>query len=90
MNALLPLVLTHIQETLAPYEAPAPFGVTTDQFLEIGSAQFEKRLRRVEQARSQSLDEVLYGGEPDADGPRPSDTRSASLPQSGNRSNVKR
>jgi ribonucleoside-diphosphate reductase beta chain len=82
MNELLPLVLTHIQDTLAPYEAPLPFDVTADQFLEIGSAQFEKRLRRVEQARAQSLDDVLYGGAGDADKERPSVTRSASLPES--------
>jgi ribonucleoside-diphosphate reductase beta chain len=63
MNALLPLVLDHIQATLSVYEAPLPFGVTLDQFLEIGSAQFEKRLQRIEQARSQSLEEVLYGHE---------------------------
>jgi hypothetical protein len=56
--------------------------VTADQFLEIGSAQFEKRLRRVEQARAQSLDDVLYGEADDADKERPSETRPASLPES--------
>jgi ribonucleoside-diphosphate reductase beta chain len=69
MDALLPLVLSHIQETLAVYAEPLPFGVTIDQFIEIGSTQFEKRLARIERARTQSLDEVLYGsaGEASAD-----------------------
>lgn len=79
MNHLLPLVLTHIQETLSAYDDPIPFGVSVDQFIEIGSAQFEKRMSRIERARSQSLDDVLYGdGRDDAD--RPSDTRPARLP----------
>jgi ribonucleoside-diphosphate reductase beta chain len=62
MDELLPLVLNHIQATLSVYEDPLPFGVTVDQFLEIGSAQFEKRLQRIERARTQSVEEVLYGG----------------------------
>ena len=66
MNELLPLVLNHIQATLAVYDDPIPFGVTVDQFLDIGSAQFQKRLQHLERARSQSLDEVLYGRSPDA------------------------
>jgi len=61
MDELLPLVLAHIQDTLAVYDDPLPFGVTIDQFLDIGSAQFEKRQQRIEQARTQSIDEVLYG-----------------------------
>ena len=79
MNTLLPLVLAHIQETLSVYEAPIPFGVTVDQFIEIGSAQFEKRLTRIERARSQALDDVLYGGGND-DADRPSGTRPARPP----------
>jgi ribonucleoside-diphosphate reductase beta chain len=61
MEALLPLVLDHVQTTLSVYDAPLPFGVTIDQFLDVGSAQFRKRLQRIEQARSQSLEDVLYG-----------------------------
>ena len=79
MDALLPLVLSHIQETLTVYAAPLPFGVTVDQFIETGSAQFEKRLARIERARTQSLDEVLYGSvgnaPADAAADRPSETR---------------
>lgn len=62
MEELLPLVLSHIQETLSVYGDAIPFGVTADQFLEVGSAQFEKRLRRIDRARTQSLETVLYGG----------------------------
>lgn len=79
MNELLPLVLNHIQATLAHYEDPIPFGVTVDQFIEIGSAQFEKRLARIERARSQSLADVLYRNL-DADADRTSDTRPAPPP----------
>lgn len=83
MNTLLPLVLTHIEETLSAYETPAPFGVTVDQFLEIGSRQFEKRLRRIEQARSSTLDDVLYGGESrDQSNGTSAGSRPASLPDS--------
>jgi len=79
MNELLPLVLDHIQATLAHYEDPIPFRVTVDQFIEIGSAQFEKRLARIERARSQSLNEVLYGNQDDG-ADRTSDTRPAEPP----------
>jgi ribonucleoside-diphosphate reductase beta chain len=78
MNALLPLVLSHVQDTLSHYDEPLPFGVTVDRFLDIGSSQFEKRLHRVQRARSQSLDEILYGTAEEAD--RTSGTRPARPP----------
>jgi ribonucleoside-diphosphate reductase beta chain len=85
MDELLPLVLAHIQETLAVYAEPLPFGVTIDQFIEIGSTQFEKRLARIEGARTQSLDEVLYGtagdAPPESDADRPSRTRPVRPPE---------
>ncbi len=61
MNALLPVVLQHIEETLNPYGEHVPFGVSADDFLTVGMQQFEKRFSRIQAARSQSLDEVLYG-----------------------------
>ena len=79
MNELLPLVLTHIQETLAVYDEPIPFGVSVDQFLDIGSTQFQKRLQHLERARSQSLEEVLYGKQTSAAEPS-GDTRPARPP----------
>jgi ribonucleoside-diphosphate reductase beta chain len=60
MDTLLPLVLNHIRLTLDEYDAPLPFGVSVGQFLEIGQAQFTKRLQRIETARGQSLEDVLY------------------------------
>jgi ribonucleoside-diphosphate reductase beta chain len=81
MNTLLPLVLGHIQETLSVYGDDIPFGVSVDQFLEIGSAQFEKRLQRVERARSQTLEDVLYGASGD-EAERTADARPVELPGS--------
>ena len=79
MNELLPLVLNHIQATLAVYDDSIPFGVTVDQFLDIGSAQFQKRLQHLERARSQSLNEVLYGKQNEAAAPS-AGTRAARPP----------
>lgn len=64
METLLPLVLQHIEQTLAPYGDTPPFGITTDDFLEIGLQQFQKRSARIEAARSQTLDEIDYGHRP--------------------------
>jgi hypothetical protein len=75
-DELLPMVLDHIQQTLSVYGCVPPFGVTVIQFLEIGSAQAEKRLGRIERAHSQTLDEVLYAPRPQ-DPDRPFDTRPA-------------
>lgn len=61
MNALLPLVLQHIEQSLAPYGADIPFGISAEDFIEIGMSQFEKRFSRIERAREQTLDEVRYG-----------------------------
>jgi ribonucleoside-diphosphate reductase beta chain len=68
MNALIPVVLQHIEETLSPYGDHVPFGVSADDFLTIGMQQFEKRFSRIEAARSQSLDDVLYGHHSSTDG----------------------
>ena len=87
MNDLLPLVLNHIQETLSVYDEPIPFGVTVDQFLDIGSAQFQKRLQHLERARSQSLKEVLYGQQNDAPEPSPG-TRPARPPDGSPKENA--
>lgn len=47
----LALVMEHIHETLQPYSAPYPFGVTPEMFVEMGMKQFEKRLAVLERAR---------------------------------------
>jgi len=61
MNTLIPIVLQHVQQTLSPYGDSVPFGVSADDFVTIGMQQFEKRFDRIEAARTQSLDDVLYG-----------------------------
>lgn len=61
MNTLLPIALQHIQQSLAPYGDDVPFGVSPEDFVEIGMKQFEKRFSRIEQARTQPLDDVCYG-----------------------------
>lgn len=58
---LLPVVLAIVEETLAPFGEDIPFGVTADQFLQIGMSQFQKRFARLERMRGQSLDEIMYG-----------------------------
>ena len=60
MNVLLPITLDHIQATLAPYGTAIPFGVTADDFLDYASRQFQKRLTRIERARSQTVEDVVY------------------------------
>jgi len=84
MNHLIMLAIQHIQETLSGYD-PIPFGVQVDDFVDFGMTQFQKRVGRIEAARTQSLDEVLYGVDgkaaPSGDGaPEATGTKSASLP----------
>lgn len=47
----LALVMEHIHETLQPYDAPYPFDITPDMFVEQGMKQFENRLAVLERAR---------------------------------------
>ncbi len=51
MDALLPLAIDHIQESLAPYGDDVPFGVQPEDFVMYGLAQFHKRITRIEKAR---------------------------------------
>jgi len=61
MQELIMLAVNHIQETLGGYD-PVPFGITPEDFVEYGMGQFQKRFARIERARSQTLEEVLYDG----------------------------
>lgn len=80
MESLIALAIAHIQETLGAYD-PVPFGLTAEQFVEFGLAQFQKRAQRIEKARSQTLEEVLYdGARHRSAGDGEASTRSASLP----------
>jgi ribonucleoside-diphosphate reductase beta chain len=69
MNRLLPFALQHIEQTLAPYGNEVPFGITPDDFIEVGIKQFENRFSRIERARSQTLDDVYYGHQASASEP---------------------
>jgi ribonucleoside-diphosphate reductase beta chain len=87
MSRLITVAIQHIQDTLSVYD-PVPFGLTADQFAEYGMAQFQKRIQRIERAREQTLEDVLYdGAAPSGDGaPGASGdaaTTSASLPSDG-------
>ena len=61
MNDLILTALQHIGQSLLPYGDDIPFGITAEEFLDFGQAQFTKRYQRIEKARRQTLEEVLYG-----------------------------
>jgi ribonucleoside-diphosphate reductase beta chain len=61
MNRLVLVAIQHIGQSLAPYGEAIPFGLDVDEFVEFGTSQFNKRYQRIEKARAQSLEEVLYG-----------------------------
>jgi len=67
LNALLPPAVGVIQELFALYD-PMPFGMQVDDFLGYAMSQFEKRSRRIERARGQTLEEVLHLGAEATDG----------------------
>jgi len=58
MNELLMPALGVIGDAFAQYD-PMPFGLLEADFVEYASSQFEKRLGRLERARSLSLEEVM-------------------------------
>lgn len=68
MQELIPVAVQHIGQSLEPYGDDLPFGITVDEFIDFGMAQFQKRYARIERARRQSLQEVLYGRAPSGDG----------------------
>jgi ribonucleoside-diphosphate reductase beta chain len=58
MNELLMPALGVIGDAFAQYD-PMPFGLVEADFVEYASSQFEKRLSRLERARSLSLEEIM-------------------------------
>jgi len=60
MNELLPLALGVVQETdIEPdREGPRPFNVETDEYMIYATTQFQKRMARIEKARTQTLEEL--------------------------------
>ncbi len=58
MNELLPHALGVVGETFAAYDV-MPFGLDEELFTAFALSQFQKRLARLEQARTKTLDEVM-------------------------------
>lgn len=81
LNELIPVATGIIEQSLSPYGDDVPFGVSMDHFIEFSLSQFQKRAQRIERARTQTIDEVLYGVSASGDGaPSDAGARSASLP----------
>lgn len=57
MNQLLMPAIGIIGEAFACYD-PIPFGLVLDDFVNYATAQFQKRIERLERARGQALEEV--------------------------------
>ena len=57
MNTLLPVALDLIRELFDRYET-LPFGLTLEQFTDFATAQFQRRVERVERSRRQSFEEI--------------------------------
>jgi ribonucleoside-diphosphate reductase beta chain len=57
MNALLPAALGIIGDAFAAYD-PIPFSLQYAEFVNYATAQFQKRIERVEHARGAPRDEI--------------------------------
>lgn len=57
MNELFPLAMEMINELFTAYDV-VPFGLRLEDFAEIASTNFSRRMQRIERARGQTLDEV--------------------------------
>ncbi|GIW70739.1 MAG: ribonucleotide-diphosphate reductase [Planctomycetota bacterium] len=58
MHELLPLAHGLIVESLSPYGDDIPYGLDLQTYLTIAQQQFERRYRRIERARRQTLAEI--------------------------------
>jgi ribonucleoside-diphosphate reductase beta chain len=58
MEELLPLALAFVRETYEPWGDVSPFGVQVGTVLGWATAQFQKRLARIERARGRTLAEI--------------------------------
>jgi ribonucleoside-diphosphate reductase beta chain len=59
MGEMLPPALGVIQEIFDAYDE-MPFGLTLDEMTAFALTQFQRRMRRIERARDESLDEVQH------------------------------
>lgn len=57
MTELFAPGLQVIHDIISPYD-PVPFGISLDEFTAYGAAQFQKRLQRIQKARTRSLSEL--------------------------------
>ena len=57
MNTLLPPALAVIGDVFANYD-PAPFGLVEEDFIDYALGQYQKRIERLERARTMSLAEI--------------------------------
>ena len=64
MEELLPLALSVVNESFAPYD-PVPFDLSPQTFADFAQDQFQRRYARIEKARRQTLAEVYRTVEPD-------------------------
>jgi len=69
MGELLPLALGVVQETdtMEDPDAPRPFGLMTEDYMEYATSQFQKRFARIEKARTQTLEELYNISEAEAE-----------------------
>ncbi|MGD9645793.1 MAG: R2-like ligand-binding oxidase [Pirellulales bacterium] len=63
MNELIVPATGMIEEMFVPYETAAPFDLDVNEFVGYAMAQFQRRLDRIDKARSQSLEELLADGD---------------------------
>ena len=71
MGELLPLALGVVQETDTMEDpdpdAPRPFGLMTEDYMEYATSQFQKRFARIEKARTQTVEELYNLSEAEAE-----------------------
>ncbi len=69
MSELLPLALGVVQETDEDptSEAERPFGIRVEEYMAYATMQFQKRIARIEKARTQTLDELYQISDADAE-----------------------
>ena len=59
MNEMIVPATGMIEELFAYYDQPAPFGLEVNEFVGYAMGQFQRRLARIDKARSQTIGDVL-------------------------------
>lgn len=60
MNELFPLALETISDIFSAYDA-VPFDMSMDEFVDIATTNYNRRMQRIERARTQTLEDILTG-----------------------------